>query len=117
MTIVPRLLRTRDAARHCGFSKSTFEKLRCRGGGPDFVRRGRSIFYALDDLELWLDAETHLPLTLRVLMKNPATQEHPITATSQSIQWNMDLDAKLFDSTPPDGYADNTPTPPKLEVK
>ena len=54
MTIIPRLLRTRDAAAYCGFSKSTFEKYRVAGGGSRFVRRGRSIFYDTRDLEAWL---------------------------------------------------------------
>ena len=51
-----RLLRTANAARYCGFSKSTLEKWRCVGGGPPFIRRGKSVFYALDDLDEWLDS-------------------------------------------------------------
>ncbi len=54
MPDAPRLLRTADAARYCGFSKSTLEKLRCYGGGPAFVRRGRSVFYDVHDLDDWL---------------------------------------------------------------
>ncbi len=56
MEITPRLLRTPEAARYCGFSKSTFEKLRCYGGGPDFIRRGKSVLYTIDDLDRWLEA-------------------------------------------------------------
>jgi len=44
---LPRLLRTADAARYCGFAKSSFEKFRCYGGGSRFIRRGRSVFYDL----------------------------------------------------------------------
>ncbi len=51
-----RLLRTREAARFCGFAKSTLEKLRCTGGGPNFIRRGRAIYYQIGDLEGWMDA-------------------------------------------------------------
>lgn len=49
-----RLLRTRDAATYCGFKKSTFEKYRVTGGGPRFIRRGKSVFYDVVDLDSWL---------------------------------------------------------------
>ena len=52
----PRLLRTRQAARYCGFSKSTFEKWRCTGGGSRFIRRGSSIYYSIQDLDEWIAA-------------------------------------------------------------
>ena len=52
----PQLLRTTDAAAYCGLSKSTLEKWRVFGGGPLFVRRGRSVFYTLGDLEGWMAA-------------------------------------------------------------
>ena len=52
----PRLLRTRHAAGYCGFAKSTLEKLRCTGGGPRFIRRGKAVYYAIDDLDRWLEA-------------------------------------------------------------
>ena len=56
MEMTPRLLRTRQAARYCGFSKSTFEKWRCTGGGPRFIRRGSAIFYDRLDLDSYLAA-------------------------------------------------------------
>jgi len=33
----------------------------------------------------------------------------------RDIQWNIDLDPKLFDPTPPEGYADETPKPPAMQ--
>jgi predicted DNA-binding transcriptional regulator AlpA len=54
MELPPRLLRTQAAATYCGFTKSTFEKMRCYGTGPRFVRRGASVFYDLRDLDEWL---------------------------------------------------------------
>ena len=54
MTNLPRLLRTDPAARHCGFRQSTFEKWRCTGEGPKFIRRGKSVFYDIEDLNQWL---------------------------------------------------------------
>ena len=51
-----KLRRERQAAEHCGFSKSTFEKMRLSGTGPRFIRRGTSVFYDLDDLTEWLSS-------------------------------------------------------------
>ena len=52
----PRLLRTRDAASYCGLAKSTLEKLRCTGGGPQFTRRGKAVFYPIECLDEFLAA-------------------------------------------------------------
>ena len=54
MDSIPRLLRTRDAARYCGLAKSTLEKLRCYGGGPKFTRRGKAVFYPIECLDEYL---------------------------------------------------------------
>ncbi len=54
MEQISRLLRVRNAARYCGFQKSTFDKLRCTGGGPRFIRRGKAVYYSVDDLDEWL---------------------------------------------------------------
>ena len=54
--MAPRLLRTRNAALYCGFSKSTFEKFRCYGGGARFIRRGSAVYYDVRDLDDWLAA-------------------------------------------------------------
>ena len=52
----PRLFRTREAARYCGFAKSTLEKLRCTGGGARFIRRGKAVYYDVQDLDEWLSS-------------------------------------------------------------
>ena len=49
-----RKLRTSAAADYCGSSKSTFEKLRLTGGGPVFIKLGRTVVYGVDDLDAWL---------------------------------------------------------------
>lgn len=54
MNVQPHLLRTRDAAQFCGFAKSTLEKFRVTGNGPRFIRRGKSVFYTVEDLAAWL---------------------------------------------------------------
>lgn len=48
-------LRTHDAARYCGLSHRTLEKLRITGGGPAYLRpTARCVVYAVDDLDMWL---------------------------------------------------------------
>ena len=50
----PRLLRTKGAAVHIGYAPNTLEKLRCTGGGPKFIRRGKAVYYDIRDLDEWL---------------------------------------------------------------
>ena len=45
---------TKEAAQRLGLTKSTLEAWRCRGGGPDFVKMGRSVRYRAEDLEAFL---------------------------------------------------------------
>jgi predicted DNA-binding transcriptional regulator AlpA len=48
-------LRTPDCAEYCGLAVSTLEKLRLTGGGPVFIKRGRTVLYGRADLDTWLD--------------------------------------------------------------
>ena len=50
----PALLRTANAAAMTGLSISTLNKLRCSGGGPPFLKLGRAVRYARQDVENWL---------------------------------------------------------------
>ena len=52
------LMTVGEAARRLKLSESYLNKLRMTGGGPRFVRVGRSIRYREDDLGLWLDGKT-----------------------------------------------------------
>lgn len=45
---------TEPAATRAGFAASTFEKLRCYGGGPPYSKRGRKVLYHDDDVDAWL---------------------------------------------------------------
>ncbi len=56
MIQTPCLLRPRDAATYSGVKKSTLDKLRCTGGGPRFTRRGSSVYYAIKDLDSWIES-------------------------------------------------------------
>jgi predicted DNA-binding transcriptional regulator AlpA len=49
--------RTSEAAIYCGLSMSTLNKLRMFGGGPIYLKLGRSVVYDQDDLDAWLDSK------------------------------------------------------------
>ena len=49
-------LRTQDAADYLGLSKSTLEKYRLSGGGPQFIKMGKAIAYKAEDLDAWVGA-------------------------------------------------------------
>lgn len=59
LAISARVLSTPEAARYCGSSPSSFEKMRLVGGGPKFIDiTPRRIGYLVQDLDAWLDAKT-----------------------------------------------------------
>lgn len=58
-------------------------------------------------VEVWMDAVTEMPLLVRYEVKAAI----PGTVTMRDFQWNIDLDDDLFDTAPPEGYADATPKP------
>jgi hypothetical protein len=59
-----------------------------------------------DALEVWVDPATDLPLELWYEHKDDkVTQIFRIT----DCRWNIEIDPKLFDATPPAGYEDITP--------
>ncbi|MEQ9248203.1 MAG: helix-turn-helix domain-containing protein [Nitratireductor sp.] len=51
-----RCLRTSDAGAYVGLSKSTLEKLRVTGGGPEYAALGRVVVYRIEDLDAWVSA-------------------------------------------------------------
>ncbi|MBB4327836.1 helix-turn-helix transcriptional regulator [Rhizobium ruizarguesonis] len=52
-----RMLRTEDAANYTGLSASTLTKLRLTGGGPEYIKIGKSVVYDPSDLETWLTSK------------------------------------------------------------
>ena len=63
--------------------------------------------------EIWLDPQSNLPVLVRYAgMKHLGYSDTQVDA---DIQWNIDLDPKLFDTTPPKGYVDDSPKPLALE--
>lgn len=53
--VVPRYLKTPDAAMHLGLSPRTLEKHRCFGTGPDYRKLGGRIVYSIADLDAWAE--------------------------------------------------------------
>jgi predicted DNA-binding transcriptional regulator AlpA len=50
------LLNAKDAAKELSLSPSTLAKMRIYGGGPKYLKLGRRVVYAPQDLAAWLDA-------------------------------------------------------------
>jgi predicted DNA-binding transcriptional regulator AlpA len=54
--VIYKVMRTAQAAEHVGLSASTLEKLRVFGGGPRFIKLGKTVVYDTADLDAWLAA-------------------------------------------------------------
>jgi hypothetical protein len=78
--LVPRYLRTRDAAEYLALSRRTLEKHRTYGTGPTYRKIGGRVVYALDDLNAWADLGTRTSTsdpgkgTVLPARKNPVKQ-------------------------------------------
>ena len=55
--IRPRAMRVNDVAEYTSISVSTLNKLRLTGGGPTYVKIGKSVVYLISDIDAWLDAK------------------------------------------------------------
>lgn len=62
-------------------------------------------------VQVWIDPETKLPALFSM---ESQVQGQSAKYTMRDFQWNIELDPKLFDPTPPAGYRDATPKPPSL---
>lgn len=47
---------TQQAADYVGLAKSTLEKTRLTGTGPQFCKLGRTVRYRLQDLDQWIES-------------------------------------------------------------
>lgn len=56
LSVQPKYLRPCDAAKYLSVAEKTLAQWRWKGGGPPFMRRGRTIIYAITDLDAWFDA-------------------------------------------------------------
>jgi hypothetical protein len=59
-----------------------------------------------DPIDVWLDPQTDLPVEIGFTAKDETTTE---VVRYTDFRWNIDLDPKLFDTTPPVDYTDITP--------
>jgi predicted DNA-binding transcriptional regulator AlpA len=50
------LVKVRGASKVTGFSESQLNKLRVYGGGPEYIKIGKSVFYELSALHAWIAA-------------------------------------------------------------
>ena len=55
-------------------------------------------------IEIWIDAQTNLPVLIRYEM---TTSGVPAIIKMAEFRWNVDLDPKLFDPAQPEGYTEN----------
>ncbi|UXN62887.1 helix-turn-helix domain-containing protein [Phyllobacterium sp. A18/5-2] len=51
-------IRVKEAADYVGLSKSSLDKLRCFGGGPQYFKVGRAVIYSTDVLDQWLASKS-----------------------------------------------------------
>jgi hypothetical protein len=49
-----RLVNTKGATKIVPVSESQLNKLRVFGGGPEYIKIGRSVFYEIEVLEAWI---------------------------------------------------------------
>jgi hypothetical protein len=64
-------------------------------------------------MEIWVDSESHLPIQTceKIDPEDVLSDVRIIT----DYQWNIEIDPKLFDTTPPEDYTDTTPKLLSLE--
>ncbi len=53
---IPAVIRPDSAAAYIGLSVQRLAKLRLEGGGPKFVKVGRSVLYRREDLDTFLQS-------------------------------------------------------------
>ena len=85
-----RILRTREAAKYLGVSKSFLEKKRQNDGGPSFIwLSGRAIGYDVGDLDRWLERQ---PREVRDSEDDRALYAEEAVAPSAAIREEVDVD-------------------------
>jgi hypothetical protein len=56
-------LTVREASERYNIPEATLNTWRCRGGGPKFVKCGRSVRYRIDDFDAWQKERTRTSTT------------------------------------------------------
>jgi hypothetical protein len=55
-----------EAARYVKRGESSLAKMRCWGGGPKYIKIGRSVRYRKQDLDAWMEEGLRLPCRMRL---------------------------------------------------
>jgi hypothetical protein len=63
-------------------------------------------------VEIWIDSDSNLPVQLDLEIDEAGV---PASLRMEDFRWNVDLDPKLFEPKPPDGYADATQKPAPVD--
>ena len=66
------------------------------------------------NVEVWVDSDSGFPVELIFDFKRSMP---PLALRFVNFRWNADLDPKLFDLSPPEGYADATPKPDSPDIQ
>jgi hypothetical protein len=72
----------RQFARTTGIPESTLAKMRMRGGGPPYVKIGRSVRYSVSLGLAWMEAHTRRHTSERSLNERPRRNNRRLTAAS-----------------------------------
>jgi hypothetical protein len=75
-----RLLDATTAASYIGVQTTTLAYWRCKGKGPRYHKVGRHAFYAMDDIETWLDAQAVVPVPKKSKLNTAPTSTAGATA-------------------------------------
>jgi hypothetical protein len=66
-------------------------------------------------MEIWIDAETSLPLEFGYEVNDAQAKSHTKLRVSD-FRWNPEIDAAIFKPTPPAGFTDTTPPTDKKSL-
>jgi hypothetical protein len=72
----PAKLSAREAAQHTGLSAATLAKLRCWGGGPEYLKLGRRVMYERHVLDAWVDRRRARNTSDAARLPRRLTDEH-----------------------------------------
>jgi hypothetical protein len=56
-------------------------------------------------MEVWADVATHRPVSVKLTIPDASG---PVVMEFEDFRWDVPIDPKLFDTTPPEGYTDIT---------
>jgi hypothetical protein len=77
---------------------------RRRASGYEMSFAGHTEFNEYGPVEVWLDPETDLPVEFRFRRVASDKRGFDTVWSVCDIEWNRDLDPRLFDTTPPAGF-------------